>query len=230
MTDNSYGSANFESTGVNAIRCGKVTDRRLTPNGAQVKVFYADRGVESDWMPVGNSGSKGNRFYTPPPQLGDFVTTLHYPTGIEKSVCVCANPTDNTPSVLPRSVNAIAFQGTDGCYFEYDPDTGCLSINGIATVYLNAKGQIHIVTGGDLDADVTGKLVANVGSDLTATVGGATTVTSTGNMTLKAPNIKLDGAVEITGAATLDSTLAVSSDTNVQNIIIHGTETGGGST
>jgi phage baseplate assembly protein V len=200
-----YGSANFESTGVNAVRCGKVTDRRLTPNGAQVKVFYADRGVESDWMPVGNSGSKGNRFYTPPPQLGDFVTTLHYPTGIEKSVCVCANPTDNTPSVLPRSVNAIAFQGTDGCYFEYDPDTGCFSINGIATVYLNAKGQIHIVTGGDLDADVTGNVVANAGGDLTATI--------TGNATITANQINLNGVIiDSSGDITLPAGKFVKAD------------------
>jgi phage baseplate assembly protein gpV len=230
MSDNSYGSASFESTGSNMVRSGKVTDRRLTKNGAQVKVFYADRGVESDWMPVGNSGSKGTRFYTPPPQLGDFVTTLHYPTGIEKSICLCANPTDNTPSVTPRSVNSIAMQTSDGAYFEYDPDKGCFNINGIATVYLNAKGQIHIVTGGDLDADVTGKLVANVGSDMTATVGGATTINSTGNITLTAPSTKISGNLEVTGTTKLDGTLEVDGSSTVHDINILGTEIGGGST
>jgi len=223
MDDTGYGSANFESTGVNVVRYGTVVDRRLTNAGAQVRVQYVDRGVTSDWLPVGQSGSRGTVFYNPPPQIDDNVTVLHFPTGIERGVVVCSNNTLNNLSFKPRSINSIGVQGKDGSYFEYNPDKQCLSINGIATLYFNASGQMKIVCGGDLDATVSQNLNATVSGDLSANVSGSATIT--------APNIKLAGNVEITGTCQIDNNLTVNgSQTTVQNLQINGVEAGGGGT
>jgi phage baseplate assembly protein V len=218
-----YGSGReSDHTSYNLVRCGRVVDRRYTSVGPQVKVMYDDREVESDWLPVGQSGSKGHVFYTPPQQIGDQVTVLHYPTGIEKGIVVCTNPTLRTPSFKPRSINSVALQSLDGSYFEYDPDQQCLSINGIATIYLKSSGQIQIVCGGDLDATVTGNVEVSC-KNLDATCSGEATVT--------APTITLKGNVEITGTLQVDNNLTVNgSTTTVQNLTIAGTESGGGST
>jgi phage baseplate assembly protein V len=217
MNDRDYGTANFESTGMNVIRSGRVTQRRITKNGgAQVKVFYPDREVESDWLPCGQPGTKGHQFYVPPPQIGDRVTVAHFPTGIERGVVLCSNQTGDNPCFTPNSLDSIAVRTIDGGYIEYDPDHGCFSINGVATVYINASGQVQIIAGGDLDVQTAANLNATVSGNLAATVSGTATIT--------APNIKLAGNVEITG------TLLVDGNTTVQNINIQGTETGGGGT
>lgn len=214
MWEDDYGSARgTDSTAYNIVRCGRVTARRLTKVGAQVKVTYDDRGVESDWIPVGQSNSKGHVFYNPPPQLGDQAIVLHLPTGIEKGVMVCTTSNLRNPSFTPRSVNSVALQALDGSYFEYDPDKGCLNINGVTTVYLNSKGEIRIITGGDLNATVSGNLTANV----------------SGTATVQAPSIKLQGNVEITGTLLVDNNVTVNgTTTTVQNLTIVGTESGGG--
>jgi phage baseplate assembly protein V len=199
---NDYGSSGYDSTGVNQIRSGKVIDRRVTNTGAQVKVQYTDRDMlESDWLPVGQMGSKGTIFYSPPPDIGTAVTVAHFPTGIERGIVICTNSTLDNPSFTPRSIDAFGIQFKDGAYFEYDPVAGCFSINGLKTAYINASGQVQLIAGGDIDAQTQANLNALVGGNMTATV--------TGTNTVKAASHKFQGPVEFTDAVTLDSTLTV---------------------
>lgn len=220
-----YGSANIETTVSKMIQTGTVVDRRLTNTGGQVKVFHKDTGVTSDWLPVGQSGSKGHVFYNPPPQKNDQVTVLYNPSGVERGIVVCTNNTPLNQCFKPRSIDAIAIQGIDGSYFEYDPGEGCLSINGIATVYINSQGQIQITTGGDLDANVTDNLNATVGGTLTATVTGHATVTSS---LINLNGVTIDSSANVVipsgGSLTVHG-----QTTTVQDLNINGTESGGGS-
>ncbi len=201
-----YGSSSTaDATSANLIRSGTVVDRRLTSVGAQVRVVYPDRGVTSAWLPVGQSGSAGTVFHFCP-RIGDNVTVLHFPTGIEMGTVIGTNCTPNNPSFTPRSLNATAIQFDDGAYIEYDPDVGCLSIPGVGTIYVNANGQIVIIAGGDIDVTtqancnltVTGNLVANVSGDMTAT--------DSGNATLNASAITLNAqTTTITGVLKVDT-------------------------
>ncbi len=219
MSHPDYGSESFDSTTINELRSGTITDRRLTTSGPEVMVLYPDRGVTSDWIPVGQQGAKGTVFHYCP-RVGDNVIVAHFPTGIETGVIIASNPTPNNPGIKPRSLNSVAMQGDDKAYFEYDPDAGCLSINGISTVYLKAGGEMEIISGTNIKVNTTG--------DLTATVGGNLTANVTGTTTLTAANTVFNGPVQFNNAVTMETTLQVLGSTTVQDINILGTETGGG--
>ena len=207
MAQTDYGSADFDSTTVNSHRSGTVTARQWTTAGPQVQVLYPDRGVTSDWIPVGQQGGKGAVFHFCP-RVGDNVTVAHFATGIETGVVIAANSTPQNPGVKPRSLNSVALQMDDSSYFEHDPDTGCLSINGIATLYFNAKGQIKIICGGDCDVTVGGNLNASVTGNVEVTCTDLD-ATCSGEATVTAPTITLKGNVEITGTLKVDETLEV---------------------
>lgn len=201
----SIGGTDFNSTSLNIVRTGTVMDRRLTNAGAQVRVTYADRqGVSSDWIPWGQQGTKGNIFYNPPPQVGDQITVLHFPTGIERGVAIATNHTPSNPALKPRSINAVAMQTLDGAYFEHDPDASCLSINGVASIYIKSNGQLVIVTGSDVDITSSGNV----------------NVTASGTATVAAPNITLTGNVYISGTLYVNgySTFNVGGTTNSSHI------------
>ncbi len=199
-----YGSASTaDATSGNLIRSGTIVDRRLNALGAQVRVVFPDRGVTSDWLPVSQQGSAGALFYYCP-RVGDNCLVAHMPTSIEMGTVIATNPTPNNPSFTPRSINAVALQTDDNAYFEHDPDKGCLSINGVATIYINAQGQIVIVAGGDIDVTtqancnltVTGNLVANISGDMTATVTGNATINASA-ITLNAPTTIVTGILKV---------------------------------
>jgi phage baseplate assembly protein V len=188
MVSPEYGSANPDATFNNLIRCGVVVDRQAGPYGPEVRVSFDDREMISDWLPIGKQGSASCGMHYVP-RLGDIVTVLHYPTGVERGVVVCSHNTSVNPGFQPRSLNAIAMQGDNGEYFEFDPDVGCLSINGIATLYLKSNGDMEVHTGGNL----------------TATVGGNATVTAA-NASVTAGSITLQGSVTIQGTLHVTST------------------------
>ncbi len=227
MAQTEYGSADFDSTTVNAHRSGAVVARQLTNVGPQVQILFPDRGVTSDWLPVGQKGGKGTIFYFCP-RIGDNVKVDHFATGIEVGTVESSNCTPQNPSFMPRSINSVAFQTDDRAFFEYNPDTGCLNINGVATLYFNAQGQIQIICGGDLDATVRGSLNATVTNnvkvsctDLDATCSGEATIT--------APTIALKGNTTITGTLVVSGNVTVNGETTtVQNLQINGVESGGG--
>lgn len=223
-----YGSANLESTVSKMVQTGTVVDRRQTNTGGQVKVFHKDTGVTSDWLPVGQSGSKGHVFYMPPPQINDQVTVLYHPSGVERGIVVCTNNTPLNQCFAPRTIDAIAIQGLDGSYFEYDPGEGCLSINGIATVYINAQGQIQITTGGDLDANVTGNLNATVGGNVEVSCTNLD-ATASGETTINAPTITLNANnVIVTGVLKTDFIKPYQASTVIATPQVHNSDGSGG--
>jgi phage baseplate assembly protein V len=207
-----YGSADERATYNNMIRLGFVVDRRAGEFGPEVRVTYDDRGVTSAWLPIGKQGSANTGMHFVP-RIGDTVTVLHYPTGIENGVVVCSHNTQNNPGYQPRSLNAIAMQADDGSYFEYDPDVGCLSINGISTLFLSSNGDIQVNTGGNL----------------TASVGGSLSATVSGSATLKASQIKLDGPVEITGTLKVDGVTTLAAGGTATPRLSNSDGSGGGS-
>jgi phage baseplate assembly protein V len=182
-----YGSAEKpDPTGFNVVRSGMVVDRRFGKNGPEVLIAYNDRGVTSDWLPVGNQGSAGaTMFYCP--RLNDNVTVLHYPTAIEQGIVVCTNPTKNGGSIQPDSINSVAMLADDGSQFSYNPDTKTLAIQGVGTITISASGDTSIQSNGNLNAIV--------GGNLSASANGSATVT--------APTITLQGNVTITGNLTV---------------------------
>jgi phage baseplate assembly protein V len=231
-----YGSAAPpDATGSNVLRSGTVVDRQMTTSGAQVRVVYPDRNVTSDFLPVGQAGSSGMIFHFCP-RVGDNVLVAHLPTGIEMGTVIATNCTPNNPSFVPRSLNAVGFMGDDGSYHEYDPDTGCLSINGVGTIYVNANGQIVIIAGGDMDLTtkanlnivVQGNAVATVSGSLTANVSGNATITAA-TATVAASTITLQGNVTVTGTLTVDGTATFLTGGTATPNIINTSGSGGGS-
>jgi phage baseplate assembly protein gpV len=205
MTNPSYGSSSeADSWSGNLLRSGTVTDRRLTNAGPQVQVQYPDRGVTSNWIPVGQHGSKGAVFHFCP-RVGDNVTVAHFPTGIETGIVIGTNPTPNNPGVKPTHLDAFGILYEDGSYHEYNPQSGCKSINGIATLYLNSQGEMQIISGSNISVTTTGNLTATVGGSLTANVTGAANVTAA-TATLQAGTISPIRNATVTGSLTVTGT------------------------
>lgn len=200
-----YGS--FERpdpTGYNVVRSGSVIDRRFGPNGPEVQVTYLDRGVTSDWIPVGNSGSNGSTmFYCP--RVGDNVTVLHYPTAIEQGIVVASNPTANGGSIQPDSLNSIAMRADDGAQFSYNPDNQTLAIEGVGTIKISAGGKLTLQVNGDVQATVGGNLTASVNGSVTVT---AQTITLNGVQIDSAGNVTIPGNLTVLGTTNLQLAIA----------------------
>jgi len=67
-------------------------------------------------------------------------------------------------------------------------------------VLMHEDGSIHVDSKKDLNIDVVGNVNANIGGNLDAKIEGTATVESVGVMTLKAPTIKLEGAIQLLGS------------------------------
>lgn len=183
MFNPDYGSKDFNQTARNMIRAGKVTKRRNGANGPEIKYIAPDRGVESDWIPYSQSGSSGCAFHYLP-RIGDNVTALHDPHGIERAIAIGTNATTSNPTFTPSSLNAIAMKTENGAWFEYDPDSGILTVVGIAQLVLRTSGDAKVAIGGNLQAFVGGNLAAKVTSQATVT---AAQITVTGPTIFKSP-------------------------------------------
>ena len=98
----------------------------------------------------------------------------------------------------------------DGAQFEYNPDTGVLSVLGVTKINIAASGDTVVYSGGNVTAKVGGNVTATVGGNLNATVSGSTLLKSGGNTTITAPLIILDGPVQcnqtldVKGVSTLE--------------------------
>jgi phage baseplate assembly protein V len=193
MWNDQYGTVRpTDATAFNCIRNGRVINRRMGQNGPEVQVTYYDRGVTSDWLPVGQQGANGTTMFFVP-RLGDNVTVLHYPTAIEQGIVVCANPTSNGGSIQPDSINSIGMMTDNGEQFSYNPDTKTLGINGVGTVSITASGDITIQANGNVNMPV-----------------GAT-------MTVKANQINLNGVlIDSSGNVTIPGNLTVQGSTSMQ--------------
>jgi phage baseplate assembly protein gpV len=195
-TDEDYGSAGEEAVFGNLIRNGTVVDRRNGLYGPEVMVSYPDRGVTSTWISVGQPGAAGAAFHFCP-RIGDNVTTLHFPTGVEQGIVIAANGTGNNPVFVPNSIDAIALATENGAYFEHEPQSGTLTIAGVQSLHLSINGDTISYSGGTWHL--------TVGGDLTAQVGGTATITAP-SISLNGTTIDKAGNVHIIGTLTVDGT------------------------
>ena len=170
---------------MNLNRDGVVYARRQGTNGPEVQVYYADRDLLSDWLPVEQRGSAGAIFHFCP-RIGDAVTVKNLGTGIEQGVVVSSHPTDNNPGITPNSLDSVALSTSDGAFFEHEPNSGTLTIADIGTLHLHVKGETLAFSG-----------------PWTLVSSGAVQITGT-TVTVTAPTITLAGNVEITGSLKVD--------------------------
>jgi phage baseplate assembly protein V len=202
-----YGSDNELQRLLNCIRSGTVINRRRGTNGTEIQIAYPDRGITSDWTRVGGSGSAGSFHMHHCPDIGDNVTVLHLPTGIEQGVVVCTNPTDNNPTFVPNSIDSKAIGGSDGSFFEHEPNSGTTTVAGVA--------HLHILAGESL-IYLTTEMVQVSGTS-TKHVGGTITLSAGGQITVTAPMISLNGVlIDSSGNMTIPGNLTVKGSTTMQ--------------
>jgi phage baseplate assembly protein V len=182
-----YGSDNPNTTWLNVARSGVVYSRRNGRSGPEVKVYYGDRDVLTDWIPVNQLGSAGAAFHFCP-RVGDNVTVLHLGTGIEQGIVIGSHGTDNNPVFTPNSLDSHAAAFEDGAFFEHEPQSSTCTLAGVGTLHLSIGGQTLIFSG-----------------SFTLNVGGAVTINAA-SATIKAGAITLDGPVHITKTLTVDGT------------------------
>src|SRR5260221_3363532 len=143
-----YGSGEkFEPTHHNLVRFGTVVDRRRGQYGPEVRVVFHDRNVTSDWLPIGNQAAAGTGMHYCP-RVNDNVTVLHPATGIEQGVVACSTPSANSPLYQPTHLDSIAMASEKGAYFEFEPNSGILTVTGVA--------ELHLVTAGAFLAQIRG--------------------------------------------------------------------------
>jgi phage baseplate assembly protein gpV len=195
-----YGSDNDFQKLLNIVRNGTVINRRNGTGGPEVQVAYTDRNIVSDWMPVGTHGSAGSFHTHSCPDIGDNVTALHFPTGIEQGIIVATNPSSNNPTFVPNSIDAKALAGNDGSYFEHEPNSGTTTMAGIAHLHIQAgEALLYLATEN-----------VQVSGAWTKAVGGAITITAGGNVTITAPMITLNGVtIDSSGNVSIPGTLTV---------------------
>jgi phage baseplate assembly protein V len=195
-----YGSDNEFQRLLNCIRNGTVINRRNGTNGPEVQIAYTDRNIISDWTRIGVPGGSGAFHHYHCPDIGDNVTVLHMPTGIEQGIVVCSNPTDNNPTFVPNSIDSHAMAGQDGSFFEHEPNSGTTTMAGI--------GHLHIQAGEALLYFATENV--QVSGNWTKQVGGTITINAGGQITVTAPMISLNGVlIDSAGNVTIPGTLTV---------------------
>jgi phage baseplate assembly protein V len=203
----SYGSDNEFQRMLNMIRNGTVINRRNGTNGPEVQIAYTDRNIVSDWMPVGQRSSAGSFHFHSCPDIGDNVTTLHLPTGIEQGIVVCTNPTDNNPTMVPNSIDSHAMSGSDGSFFEHEPNSGTTTIAGVAHLHISAGESLTYLTTENIQ----------VSGDWTKQVGGKITINAGGNVQITAPLITLNGVtIDSGGNVSIPGNLSVAGVTNTK--------------
>ncbi len=197
-----YGSASEDQVFSNVVRNGTVVNRRNGAGGPEIQVAYTDKNVISDWMPYGqNLGSAGMAFHFCP-RIGDNVTTLHNPTGIEQAIAICTNATDNNQTFIPNSLDAIAMSGEDGSYFEHEPNTGTTTMAGIRNLHIKTTGDAVIYIDGNEMRQIGGAITEQVGATITITAGGVITLNAP-TFVINAPTITLNGDTTVTKSLTV---------------------------
>jgi phage baseplate assembly protein V len=206
-----YGSDSPNQSWLNLTRNGIVYDRQFGANNRpEVKVYYPDRDILSDWLPVKQQGSAGAMFHYCP-RIGDAVTVENLGTGIEQGVVTGAHPTDNNPVVQPNSLDSVALATDDGAFFEHEPNSKTLTVAGVGTMHLSVNGETLAFSG-----------------TWTLNASGACSITAN-SVTIKAGAIKLDGPVEITQTLKVDGYTTLAGGGNAIPNITNSSGSGGGS-
>lgn len=154
--------------------------REIDGTTAMVQVELPDLGITTDWIPVGQSLTLGGRGYVLP-RKGSQVVILCGEAGLDDAVVLCGIYSKADPVPVSDS-QLVHLELEDGTKIGVDPTTSIVTVN--------TPGKVVAKTGKDL--------VADVGGDLTATAGGKATLEAKSQVILKAPQIRLDGAVEVT--------------------------------
>jgi phage baseplate assembly protein V len=197
----------------NMIRIGNVVDRRnkeLTDGnwGAQVKSTWTDKGdnngVVSGFLTVIQQGSMGSKkFFCP--RAGDQIISLHDPDAPEHGFVIGTLPTTSNPHAQkPSSLNSELTTYDDGARLEYDPDAKKHSFYTPGEMNFTADTTIKITAKGDI------------------------TITSQTKITANGVIIDKDGNVTMPKNCTIQGNLTVAGSTQVQDINIAGSESGGG--
>ena len=141
-----YGSDNPNQSWLNLDRDGVVYARRQGVNGPEVQVYYSDRDILSDWLPVKLNGCAGAVFHFCP-RVGDTVSVHNLGTGIEQGVVSGTHATTNNPGIVPNSLDSVAMALDDGSFFEHEPNSGTTTLAGIGTLHISVNGETLAFSG-----------------------------------------------------------------------------------
>lgn len=199
-----YGSDNEFQRLLNMVRNGTVINRRRGTNGTEVQIAITDRNIVTDWTRVGGHGSAGAWHEHSCPDIGDNVTSLHLPTGIEQGIVICTNPSDNNPTFVPNSIDSKAFgSGIDGSFFEHEPNSSTTTVAGVTHLHVQAKEAVLY-----FDNEMT-----QVSGAWTKEVGGGITINAGDIVKITAPTINLNGVlIDSSGNVTIPAGMKLKVD------------------
>jgi phage baseplate assembly protein V len=220
-----YGSNNENQRQLNLIRNGTVIDRRNGPLGPQVRVAYTDRNIITDWTSIGQTGSAGAFHHYSCPDIGDNVTVLHWPTGIEQGLVIASNPTANNPTFTPNSIDSHAMAGSDGSWFEHEPNSGTTTMAGIAHLHIKA-GEALCYFSNEM-VQVSGAWTKEVGGSISINAGGQITVTAP-MISLNGVTIDSGGNVHIPGSLIVDGNTTMNKEALAIPHCVNSDGSGGG--
>lgn len=187
-------------------KVGFVCARRNDPEeGPQVRVSQPDKDdLISDWLTIVQKSTVGIKDFWLP-QLGEQVLFSTLPNGTSKGFVHGSFYSKGTP---PPTTSEDARHTTfaDGTVIEFDSSNSTLTIDSKGPVDLKTKGPVKIDTEDDVELTTQGNLSAKV----------------SGLATVEAPNIKLEGNIEITGSLTVGDGLTAQRATFNGDILVNG--------
>lgn len=89
-------------------------------------------------------------------------------------------------------------------------------------VYIKENGDIEVNSQADLLANVASNVTLSCGGNLSANVSGTTTVDSAGNVTVTAPQLTLNGNLQVNGNITSSGTVTAPTVSGTTNVMFAG--------
>lgn len=222
-----YSSDGPESANYNVVRSGTVVDRRVGQNGAEVRIAYPDRGVTSDWLPVGQPTTGGASTHSCPRNNSNAIV-LHLPTGIEQGVVICTTATDNGGAVIPQHIDEVVSVFEDGAAIGYNPQSGVFNLVGVNQITIGAGGTVSLYSGGSLLLQISGAVNAKVGGAITISAGATVQITAP-MINLNGVTIDQAGNVMIPGTLTVKGNVTLQSTGTIATHLVNADGAGGGS-
>lgn len=174
----------------NLFRVGTITS--LLPADMKARVVFEDRdNMESYDLQVIVKNTLNNKDYWMP-DIGETVLCCFLPIGLEQGFIIGGYyPQPVTRPASTENVRKVQFG--DGTVIEYDRENNKLTADVKGDVDLITTGNVTATIGGDLTADITGNVAATVGGEVTANVSGNTTITT--------PTLTVNGDLVVNGNA-----------------------------
>jgi phage baseplate assembly protein V len=207
-------ASSFDYTSYNQLRLGRVVKSRMGTNGPEVQLQIPDRdNLITGWLPVAQPLALGTGTFMLP-RKGTMMLSAHLGTGIERGVALCSFYTGVNPCFTPSTENCIAIGTANGQYIELQPDNGIITLTGWNTINITTNNMANSI-GTTLTETIGTNLTETIGGNQSTTVKGTYVVNVTGNATIVAPNITLQGNVEITKNLHVEGTSQFDSNINV---------------